>query len=142
MSATHMDAIEIADFLEGHHTGVLALANDDTGYAIPVSYAYDDAGPAIYFRLGYAEESQKREYVETTRSASFVVYGETTEGWKSVVAQGPIEDCSESEMETNQITAVRDLEIPFFAVHPRPTGELAFTIVRIAIADLTGIVEG
>lgn len=137
-----MDAIEIADFLEGHHTGVLALAGSDTGYAIPVSYAYDDSGPYVYFRLGYAGDSQKREYVATTESASFVVYDETAEGWKSVVAQGPIEECSEDELDANRIEAVRNLDIPFFTIHTQPAGEREFAIVRIAISDLTGIVEG
>lgn len=142
MSVTQLDALEIAAFLEHRQTGVLALARADTAYAVPVSYAYDETGPALYFRLGYTEDSQKRAYLEAAAQASFVVYGRTDEGWKSVVAIGPIEEVSETALDTAITEAVRELDIPYFTVHDRSASDLEFHLVRLDIETLSGIAEG
>lgn len=142
MPATRMDAIEIDAFLETQDTGVLAMAEDDVSYGVPVSYAYDETGPSVYFRLGYGERSEKRRFVETTESASFVVYDDTDDGWKSVIAHGSIEECSETALEAQEIEAVQRLDIPNFTVHDEPTGELEFTIARLDVATMSGIIAG
>lgn len=139
-----LDAIEIGDFLDSQHTGVLALARDDDSYAIPVSFAYDDGGddaPGIYFRLGYAPASQKQDYIESTDYATFVVYDHTDDGWHSVVAQGHLEQLSETELDATIREAVDHLDIPFFEVHERPADEIEFTTVRLQIATMHGIRE-
>jgi hypothetical protein len=141
-TATEMDAIEIADFLETQRTGVLSLAKDDDGYAIPVSFVYDDAGPHVYLRLGFAPGSQKRKYLDETAHGSFVVYDETDEGWKSVVVEGTFEELSSSTLDSSILEAVNSLEIPFLSVHKRPVDDTQFTIVRMTITTVNGLVEG
>lgn len=141
MIGERMDSIEIGDFLEAHHTGVLAMGKDEVGYGIPISYTYEDEGKFIYFRLAYGESSQKREFIEAASSVAFVVYADTEAGWKSVVAQGPIEERSATEFEARRIEAVRELDIPFVAVHDQPAENLDFTIARIDINKLNGVVE-
>lgn len=139
--ATAMDGIEIADFLAGQPTGVLSLADGDDSYAIPVSFAYDGDSQGIYFRLGYAPASQKQDFVESTDHASFVVYDHTDDGWCSVVAEGHLEELTESDVDATVHEAVDHLEIPFFEVHERPADELDFTIVRLHVSTVHGIVE-
>lgn len=141
-TASEMDTVEIGEFLERQRTGVLSLAKDSDAYAIPVSFVYDDAGPHVYLRLGYAPGSQKRQYLDTTEHASFVVYADTDDGWKSVVIQGRFEELSSSTLDSSIIEAVNELDIPFMQVHKRPTNELDFNIVRIVITKMNGIVEG
>lgn len=136
-----MDGIEIAEFLASQDTGVLSLAKENRGYAIPVSFAYVDEGPSVYLRLGYAPDSQKRAFLESTESASFVVYDETESGWKSVVVEGTLEERTKSALDGSIAEAVERLDIPFLSVHDRPKRELAFSLVRIKPSKLTGVVE-
>jgi len=137
-----MDAIEIAEFLESQHTGVLSLADGDDAYSIPISFDYDADESAVYFRFGYGADSQKRQYLDTVDTASFVVYDRTDEGWKSVVMEGGLEPVSESSLGSSVVEAVDSLDIPYFRVHHRPAGEMDFNIVRLDATKLTGIVEG
>jgi nitroimidazol reductase NimA-like FMN-containing flavoprotein (pyridoxamine 5'-phosphate oxidase superfamily) len=137
-----MDGLEIADFLAAQSTGVLSLADGGEGYAIPVSFAFDEAGHDVYFRLGYTGESQKRRYVEAVDRAAFVTYDHTDEGWKSVVARGPIETLTDSSLDTAVEQRVGDIDVPYFTVHAREAGDMAFHLVRLDADELDGIVEG
>jgi len=140
-TATEMEAVEIVEFLDSQRTGVLSLAKDSDGYAIPVSFVYDDEGPYVYLRLGYAPGSQKRKYLDASEHVSFVVYDDTDEGWKSVVIQGRTEALTASTLDSSVTEAVHELDIPFMQVHKRPTDEIEFSIVRISITNMNGIVE-
>jgi hypothetical protein len=141
-----MDAEGIAAFLDTQETGVLSLANDGDGYAIPVSFAsdVDDEGGEgeFYFRFGFAPGSEKRTYVDASDRVSFVVYDDTAAGWKSVVARGRLEAVSARSLDAIVAEAVRGLDIPYFAVHDSPIADLHFTLVRLDATELTGIVEG
>jgi nitroimidazol reductase NimA-like FMN-containing flavoprotein (pyridoxamine 5'-phosphate oxidase superfamily) len=141
-TATELDAPAIADFLDTQETGVLSLAASDESYAIPVSFAYEPENSRVYFRLGYAPGSQKQSYVEATDHATFVVYDQTADGWKSVVARGQLETLSETDLESRILQAVRKLDIPYFRVFDRPTDELDFKIVALQVEQLNGLVEG
>lgn len=141
-TATEMDAIEMGEFLETQQTGVLSLAKDDDGYAIPVSFVYDDGQQDVYLRLGFAPASQKRKYLDATEHVSFVVYDETDDGWKSVVIQGTTEELSSSTLDSSIHEAVNNIEIPFMSVHQRPVTDTEFRIVRISVTTINGLVEG
>lgn len=144
-TATDMDAVEIAQFLESQETGVLSLADGDDGYGVPVSFVYDEAddrGPHIYFRLGFAPGSTKRRFVDASDTVSFVVYDRTESGWKSVVARGALEEVSARTLDAIIGEAVRGLDIPYFSVHDRPIDQLNLSLARIDITELSGIVEG
>ncbi|MDZ7702682.1 MAG: pyridoxamine 5'-phosphate oxidase family protein [Halobacteriales archaeon] len=140
-TATAMDALEISEFLSGQGTGVLALAKDASVYAFPVSFAYHEDGPKLYFRLGYGPDSQKRAYVEGADEATFVAYDHTEAGWKSVLAEGTLEAVSGSKLDTSVEEAVKGLQIPYFQVHREPSADLEFAIVRLDVDKLSGIVE-
>jgi len=140
-TASAMDALEIADFLASQQTGVLSLANGDTGYAVPVSFTYDDSGPYVYLRLGYSPDSKKRAFVEAADVVTFVVYDHTDEGWKSVVLEGRLEELSRTSLDSSIVEAVEGLQIPYFSVHRRPASDLEFSILRIAISSVSGIEE-
>lgn len=136
-----MDAIEIAEFLDRRRTGTLALAADDDAYAIPVSYDFDQESQRIHLRLGYGPESQKRSFVDETDLASFVVYDDTDEGWKSVVVRGALEPLAETSLDSAVREAVASLDVPYFRVHDRPAADIEFAIVRITPSKMTGVVE-
>ncbi len=137
-----MDALEIADFLERQQTGVLSLASDDRGYGIPVSFAYEPESQHLYFRLGYTGDSQKKAFVDAADQASFVTYDRVSGGWKSVMAIGPLLEESETTIDSTVAEAVREVEIPYFSVHDRSSGDIEFHTTRLEPDSLTGIVEG
>lgn len=82
---------EIDAFLRERGTGVLALADGDDAYAVPISYGYADG--RLYFAFfRFAEEPRKEAYAGTTRTACLAVYeAESALRWRSVLATGPIE---------------------------------------------------
>jgi hypothetical protein len=146
-AASALDAAAIDAFLDSQSTGTLSLADGDDSYAVPVAFSYDPESRDLYFRLGYAPGSLKREYVESTDRATFVVAAETDAGWKSVVARGglehrgTVEDLSGGRGHGAPAgDAERELEIPFYQVFEAP-GETTFALVRLRTEELTGVAE-
>jgi hypothetical protein len=137
-----MDSLDIADFLDGQQTGVLALGKDDDGYGVPLSYAFDETDSTFYFRLGFGPDSRKRAYVESADRVTFVVHADTGAGWHSVVAEGHLDQLAGDSLSSNIEEAVRDLDIPYFEVHDRPASEMELTVYRLDVERLTGLVEG
>jgi nitroimidazol reductase NimA-like FMN-containing flavoprotein (pyridoxamine 5'-phosphate oxidase superfamily) len=137
-----MDAVEIAEFLDARHAGVLSLADGGDAYSIPVSFDYDGGESALFFRFGYGPDSQKRRFLDAVETASFVVFERDDGLWKSVVVEGPVETVSESTLDSTIVEALDGLDIPYFRVHQRPAGNMDFEIVRLDAAGMTGIVEG
>ncbi|THE66489.1 hypothetical protein D8Y22_01905 [Salinadaptatus halalkaliphilus] len=92
-------------------------------------------------------ESRKREYIEATERATFVVAAETNAGWKSVVARGELGHRNTVE-NLDRVTppdrsvsdAEAELDIPFYHVFDEPS-ELLFTLARLRTTELTGIAE-
>jgi hypothetical protein len=145
-TAAGLDSEAIEAFLDGQSTGILSLAKGDDSYAVPVSYTFDPESGDFYFRLGYAPDSRKREFVEATDRGTFVVAAETESGWKSVVARGRLEHRSTVE-ELSRVgsadgasDADRELDIPFYHVFEAPS-EALFALVRLRTEELTGVAE-
>ena len=137
-----MDGVEIAEFLESRGAGVLSLARGNDGYGFPVSYAYVDDEKAVYFRLGFGPDSQKRAFVDAVERASLTVYEETDAGWRSVVVEGRMSELAAGQLESSLAEAVRGFNIPYFAVFGQPSSELDFQLYRLAADSLTGVAEG
>lgn len=137
-----MDRFEIDAFLESQQTGILALADADDAYAIPLSYVYEAGETTVYFRLGYAPGSQKKRFVEATEQVTFAVYDRTDEGWKSVLMQGRLNELSHDSLDSAILEVAQGLDIPYFQVHDRPAKDIQFTIVELEASSLSGIVAG
>ena len=136
-----MDGTEIVDFLESQPAGVLAMADGDTAYAIPVSFTFVPEESRVYFRLGYAPGSQKKKFVATTDHAGFVAYARQPDRWKSVVASGRLLELSKTNLDTTVLEALKRLDIPYFKIFDRPTDEIEFTIVALQVDQLNGRME-
>lgn len=146
-TASALDQPDIDAFLETQSTGTLSFAKENDSYAIPVAFTYAPESRDLYFRLGYAPESRKREYIEATDNATFVVAAETDDGWKSVVARGrlehrnTVEDLSRHRLPGEDVSqADRELRIPFYHVFETPE-EMLFALVRMDVTELTGVGE-
>jgi len=141
-TGTPMDEAEVTEFLEARGTGVLSLAMENDGYGFPVSYAYDGDEDAVYFRLGFGADSQKRPFVDAVERASLVVYDETDEGWKSAVVEGTLSELAPNALESSLAEDVRGFRIPYFAVFLQASNELDFSLYRLSADSVTGVVEG
>jgi len=146
-TADPLDDAAIESFLESQSVGALSLAKGSESYAVPVAFTFDPGDQDFYFRLGYAPESRKREFIDATARATFVVADRTEAGWKSVIARGEPEHRSTVEdLDTHRPAdgsvspAERELEIPFFHVFDTPA-EMVFALVRLPADELTGVVE-
>jgi nitroimidazol reductase NimA-like FMN-containing flavoprotein (pyridoxamine 5'-phosphate oxidase superfamily) len=142
-----MDRGAIDEFLTTQSTGTLSLARENDSYAIPVSYTYAPEEGDLYFRLGYAPESRKWEFIDSTDDATFVVAADTDDGWKSVVARGRLEhvntvdDLSQTPRPGDDVSpADREIDIPFYHVFEAPD-EMLFALAHLHVDELSGVVE-
>jgi hypothetical protein len=87
---TGMTEADLEERLRAGENGVLALADGDESYAIPLSYHYD--GDRFLLRVStHGDESEKERFLETTDTATFVRYESTPDGSWSVLVRGPVE---------------------------------------------------
>ncbi|MGQ4554850.1 pyridoxamine 5'-phosphate oxidase family protein [Halobellus sp. GM3] len=135
-SAVVMDRESIDELLGTGGVGVLALADGDDPYAIPVSYGYD-AGD-VYLRLGFGEDSEKRRYLASSDRAALVVTAEGDRGWESVVVRGPLSEVPEASIDGTVVEAIRSIDIPFFTIYEEPPRELEYTLYRLDPDEVTG----
>lgn len=134
-----MNEATVDEFLGNGGTGVLALANDDDAYAIPVSYGFDPTDRTFYLRLAFRPGSDKRQYLGPNRTVSLVVTEESEDGWRSVVARGPLRETGEAAIDATVVEAIRRVDIPLVDIFDRPPRDLEFELFRLAPDDLTGL---
>jgi hypothetical protein len=92
-----MTDAEVNAFLTEQGTGVLALADGGSAYAIPISFGYE-AGRAVFAYWQFDPESLKREYTGTTERACLTVYDvESAAEWRSAIARGPLRELDSDE---------------------------------------------
>lgn len=129
---------EIDEFLGRGGTGVLSFGagRDASPATIPVSYGYDAAERAFFFRLSVAPDRRKATLVE--RPVTVVVYDETESGWRSVVAVGELADLSALPYESSAIQGMWSIRIPEVDIFDRPRDEIEFRDFRLAPERLQG----
>lgn len=136
-----MDDSEIETRLQTAESGVLALARDGDSYAIPLAHYYD--GDDLYFRLGAADGSTKREFRETTGTACYVLYGtESTDdprevdSW-SIVVTGQLVELPETEHDRFDTAEINRHFSPI-RVFDEAIDDIEITVVKLEIDTITG----
>lgn len=82
---------EVRGCLDRAEFGVLALADGSDAYTVPLSFGHAPDLSALYFLLGFGPDSKKREFLETTDTASFVVAEcELPDEWQSIIFTGSV----------------------------------------------------
>ncbi|MDG5760210.1 pyridoxamine 5'-phosphate oxidase family protein [Natronococcus sp. A-GB1] len=131
-----MAADEIAEFLNEQATGVLCLSKDRRAYGIPMSFAYDADEERAIMDLGFADDSKKREFLETTDEVCLTVYEwDGPHDWTSVVLSGSFEPLSESDVDD-------DLEAWYYRVAKDidvSAGDVDLEWYELQAADLSGV---
>ncbi|WP_458188461.1 pyridoxamine 5'-phosphate oxidase family protein [Haladaptatus sp. NG-WS-4] len=137
-AAVQMTDREIIDFLGRGGTGVLSLADEGEAYAIPVSYGFDASARRFFVRLGFADESEKRTYLDASETARLVVYDEVASGWKSVIASGRIELVTDSDVDVSVVRVLREAELPIRTMFDVPPDDVEFEMYQLVVDDLSG----
>jgi nitroimidazol reductase NimA-like FMN-containing flavoprotein (pyridoxamine 5'-phosphate oxidase superfamily) len=138
---THgMDRETVLERLESTPDGVLALADGDDSYAVPVFHHYADG--SLYFRLGESPDSRKAAFLDATETATYVVSAvdptadpDGQSGW-SVLARGPIRAVPEDDPAYDAVE-INERFDPI-RVFDESLDELELTLYELRIEELAG----
>jgi hypothetical protein len=136
------DSVAMADderdeFLGNGGTGVISFPTDsgEAPHSIPVSYGYDATDETFYFRLAVGEDRQKGDLVD--RPISFVTYGTVDEAWRSVVADGRLEETTDDSIATETLEGLERVRIPLVDIFGKPPADISFEFYRLVPESLT-----
>ncbi len=138
--SVQMTEAECESLLTQTNTGVLSLTTDagEPPHSLPVSFGYDTATAAFYFRVADDPDSKKGDLEH--RAVSFVTYdheGENGKYW-SVVAQGTLERTTDGDIATEALAGLERVSIPFVDIFGEPPSEVNFEFYRLVPDRLTG----
>ncbi len=127
-----MTESETDEFLrEGDH-GVLALADGNDAYAVPLNYHYD--GEVLLLRVSeHNSESEKLRYLKTTNSALFLCYEVTSTGSWSIQIRGAIQRWQGEIDETTL-----NKWFPPFHVFDESVNNVEFSLYKLEMDEVTG----
>lgn len=128
---TGMDEAEVDEHLRAGQHGVLALADGDDAYAVPLSYHYD--GERFLLRVSDHDHAEKRGYLETTETATFVCYEATGDASWSVQIRGPVEPWSGDVDE-----ATLNEWFPPFYLFDEAVPDVEFVLYELGLERVTG----
>ncbi|MFC7047344.1 pyridoxamine 5'-phosphate oxidase family protein [Halobacteriaceae archaeon GCM10025711] len=135
---TELSKTEIDALLGRHETGVLSLARENEPYAIPVSYGFDAEEGRFYLRLVSTAESEKRRFLSSSPQARLVVYDETGNRYRSVVAAGTLEEVSRDELTVEHIEQYGNAKRPLFEIWGDAKPDLDVRLYRLEPDSLSG----
>lgn len=124
--------------LGSHETGVLSLARDDEPYAIPISYGYDAENQRFYLRLVSTPDSEKRQFLASSPSARIVVYDESDDVYRSVVATGTLTEIPRDELTVEHIEQYGDAKRPLFEIWGQDKRSLDVKLYRFDPDTVSG----
>lgn len=133
-----MEPSAVDALLGNHETGVLSLAREDAPYAIPISYGYDASNSRFYLRLVSTPESAKRAFLDSSPEAKLVVYDESGDTYRSVIATGHLEHVPREELTVEHIEQYGAAKRPLFEVWADPKPDLDIRLYQLDAEELTG----
>ena len=133
-----MSPAEVDSFVGVGGSGVLALARDDTPYAIPVSYGYEPGEERFFLRLGQADDSEKPNFVRSSAAARLVIYADRPTEARSVVAKGPLDELPREQLTPDLVETLSHAQLPRFELWTQPRADVGFTIYTLDVRELTG----
>jgi hypothetical protein len=139
-SEVEMTDAEVDAFLSRHETGVLSLARDETPYAIPISYGFDEESRDAFLRLVSTPESEKAEFLASSPRARIVVYDEDEEEdtYESVVGVGTLQQVDLDELTPETISQYGETRRPLFEIWADGKPDLDIDLYRFVPDRLTG----
>jgi len=136
---TPMDSRDIDRMLTNTGWGVLALANGDEPYSIPVSFGYD--GEDVFLALIRDSPSNtKFDYIDDGQRARLLV---TDVGgrfdWRSIAVTGTTQTLDRETDEWDHAVETLDANAWFSTDFERATGIAEITVWRLAPDEIRGL---
>ncbi|SEK29031.1 pyridoxamine 5'-phosphate oxidase family protein [Haloferax larsenii] len=135
---TELSSDAIDELLARHETGVLTLARSDEPYAIPISYGYDPESNQFYLRLVSTPESEKRQFLTSSPQARLVIYEEAGRTYRSVIAEGTLNQVDPDEMTVEHIIQYGDAKRPLFEIWGETKRNLDIQLFELDAETLSG----
>lgn len=126
---------DVDAFLGAGGTGVISFPGDPP-HSVPVSYGYDAQTGRFYFRLAYEPDTAKPDH--DAGSVTFVTYGETADGWRSVVASGELRPVEEASVPNDVLAGLQRVDIPIVDIFEEPVRETTFEFFVLAPDRVSG----
>lgn len=126
-----MEDAEVERRLRETGHGVLALADGDDAYAVPLNYHYD--GERLLVRMSEEPDSEKIARARTTEVATFVVYGLDGDDSWSVLVRGPL-----ARLETEFDDAEVNELYPPFRLFDEAVDEVEMATYELRPTSVTG----
>ena len=133
-----MTDAEVDAFLSRHETGVLSLARDETPYAIPISYGFDEESRDAFLRLVSTPDSEKRAFLASEPQARIVVYEEDGDEYASVVGVGTLRRVDLDELTPETIAQYGETRRPLFEIWADDKPDLDIELYRFEPETHTG----
>lgn len=130
-----MSEEEVDQHLRKHSHGVLALADDNDSYAVPLNYYYDES--RLFLRVSTKLDSEKVAFAETTETATFVVYNVDEDTTWSILIRGAIRQLPETEQQEFTDTVI-NAEFSPFRLFDEAVEEVTMTIYELEPDQITG----
>lgn len=127
-----MDKSELEERLRAGHHGVLGLADGTDSYAIPLSYHYD--GDRLVIRISRHDgDSEKRQFIRTTETATFVCYTASERDSWSIQIRGPVQKLDDEIDETTL-----NEWFPPFRLFDEAVNDVAFELYELQMDSVIG----
>ncbi len=113
LEAVTMTEAEVDAFLAERDYGVLAMADGDEAYAIPIAFVHDPDRDVVYFRFVTSPGSIKDRFAKTDGTVSLIVYEvDDDEDARSVRIWGKMEPVEESDQGDVASTFLERIAMP------------------------------
>jgi len=127
-----MDTAEVDEYLRAGSHGVLALADGDDAYAVPLSYHYD--GQRLLLRVStHDDDGEKRRYLDTTDTATFVCFAADNDGSWSIHVRGSV-----TEWPGTVDEATLNEWFPPFRLFDEAVEDVAFALYELDMESVVG----
>jgi nitroimidazol reductase NimA-like FMN-containing flavoprotein (pyridoxamine 5'-phosphate oxidase superfamily) len=127
-----MDESDLDTRLREETSAVVALADGDEAYAVPLSYHYD--GDRLLLRIStHDDNAEKRRFLETTETATFVLYADDPGSSWSIHVRGPIRKWDDDPDETTL-----NQWFPPFRLFDEAVGDVSFSLYELEMDTVIG----
>ena len=129
---------EVDAFLARHETGVLSLAREETPYAIPISYGFDEASRDAFLRLVSTPDSETRKVLGSDPRARIVVHETDGDAYTSVIGVGTLRRVDLDELTPESIAQYGETRRPRCEIWADGNADLDSALYRCVPERLTG----
>jgi len=127
-----MDEDAVDGYLRRGNHGVLALADANDAYAVPLSY-HDDGDRFLLRVSGHADGSEKQRYLDATDTATFVCFAAAVDESWSIHIRGPIAEWSVTADE-----ATLNEWFPPFRLFDESVEDVTFVLYGLDVETVVG----